>query len=59
MTEFNENKVAELRSEIETKFREFLQESVKPTVKAQDRRARKISCEIEKMLKEYRKISIK
>ena len=59
MTEFNKKKVAELRSEIETKFSEFLQESVKPTVKAQARRARKISGEIEKMLKEYRKISIK
>lgn len=59
MTEFNESKVTELRSEIETKFREFLQESVKPNVKAQASRARKISGDIEKLLKEYRKISIK
>lgn len=59
MTEFNESKVTELRSKIETKFGEFLLDSVKPTVKAQARRARKISGEIEKMLKEYRKISIK
>ena len=59
MTEFSENKVVGLRDDIERKFREFLMESAKPKVKAQARRARKISGEIEKMLKEYRKISIK
>jgi len=59
MTEFNEVSVVELRTKIEATFREFMLDSAKPKVKAAARRARKITSELEKMLKEYRKISIK
>ena len=59
MTEFNEASVIELRTKIEATFREFMLDSAKPKVKAAVRRSRKRTSELEKMLKEYRKISIK
>lgn len=59
MTDFNAETVIELRGKIEAIFREFMIDSAKPTVKAAVRRSRKKTSELEKMLKEYRKISIK
>lgn len=59
MNEFNEDVVGVLTGKIEDKFKAFLLESKNPTVKAQARRARKLSNEITALLKEYRKISIK
>ena len=59
MTEFNESRVVPLVEEIEGLFVAFLEESKKPTVKAKARRARKSTAKLEKLLKEYRKISIK
>ena len=59
MEKFNEAAVIELRSEIESKFREFMIDSAKPTVKAAARRSRKHTSELTVLFKKYRAISIK
>ncbi len=59
MEKFNEASVIELRSEIESKFREFMIDSAKPTVKAAARRSRQHTLKLAKLMKEYRAISIK
>lgn len=59
MEKFNEAAVIELRSEIESKFREFMIDSAKPTVKAAVRRSIKHTSELTLMFKKYRAISIK
>ena len=59
MSEFNEDVVGVLRGKIEDKFRAFLLDSKNTTVKAQARRASKLSSEITALLKEYRRVSIK
>ena len=51
MEKFNEASVIELRSEIESKFREFMIDSAKPTVKAAARRSRKRTSELTLLLK--------
>ena len=59
MESFNEASVIALRSEIESKFREFMIDSAKPTVKAAVRRSRKRTSELTLLFKKYRAISIK
>ena len=59
MEKFNEASVIELRSEIESKFREFMIDSAKPKVKAAVRRSRKHTSELTLLFKKYRAISIK
>ena len=59
MESFNEASVIALRSEIESKFREFMIDSAKPTVKAAVRRSRKHTSELTLLFKKYRAISIK
>ena len=59
MESFNEASVIALRSEIESKFREFMIDSAKPTVKAAVRRSRKRTSELTVLFKKYRAISIK
>ena len=59
MESFNEASVIALRSEIESKFREFMIDSAKPTVKAAVRRSRKYTSELTLLFKKYRAISIK
>ena len=59
MEKFNEASVIALRSEIESKFREFMIDSAKPTVKAAVRRSRKRTLELTLLFKTYRARSIK
>ncbi len=59
MESFNEASVIELRSEIESKFREFMIDSAKPKVKAAVRRSRKRTSELTLLFKKYLAISIK
>ncbi len=59
MESFNEASVIALRSEIESKFREFMIDSAKPTVKAAVIRSRKRTSELTLLFKKYRAISIK
>ena len=59
MSDFNSVDVEKLRGQIIEAFKEFTQNTASAVNKAAARRARKNTLDLEKMLKEYRKISIK
>ena len=59
MSDFNSVDVENLRSQIIETFKEFTQNTASAVNKAAARRARKNTLDLEKMCKEYRKISIK
>jgi hypothetical protein len=58
-TNFDPEKVNALRTEIDNKFQEFMQNSSKETNRAGALRARKNTLDLEKLFKTYRKLSIK
>ena len=59
MSDFNSVDVENLRGQIIEAFKEFTQNTASVVNKAAARRARKNTLDLEKMFKEYRKISIK
>ena len=59
MDNFYSNDVEKLRDQIIEAFKEFTQNTASAVNKAAARRARKNTLNLEKMFKEYRKISIK
>ena len=59
MSDFNSVDVENLRGQIIEAFKEFTQNTASAVNKAAARRARKNTFVLEKMFKEYRKISIK
>ena len=59
MSDFNSVDVENLRGQIIETFQEFTQNTASAVNKAAARRARKNTLDLEKMFKEYRKISIK
>ena len=59
MSDFNSIDVENLRGQIIEAFKEFTQNTASAVNKAAARRARKNTLDLEKMCKEYRKISIK
>ena len=59
MSDFNSVDVEKLRGQIIETFQEFTQNTASAVNKAAARRARKNTLDLEKMCKEYRKISIK
>jgi len=59
MSDFNSVDVENLRGQIVETFKEFTQNTASAVNKAAARRARKNTLDLEKMCKEYRKISIK
>lgn len=59
MSDFNSVDVENLRGQIIEAFKEFTQNTASAVNKAAARRARKNTLDLEKMCKEYRKISIK
>ena len=59
MSDFNAVDVENLRDQIIETFKEFTQNTASAVNKAAARRARKNTLDLEKMCKEYRKISIK
>ena len=59
MSDFNSVDVENLRDQIIEAFKEFTQNTASAVNKAAARRARKNTLDLEKMCKEYRKISIK
>ena len=59
MSDFNSVDVENLRGQIIEAFKEFTQNTASAVNKAAARRARKNTLDLEKMYKEYRKISIK
>ena len=59
MSDFNSVDVEKLRGQIIEAFKEFTQNTASAVNKAAARRARGNSLDLEKMFKEYRKISIK
>ena len=59
MSDFNSVDVENLRDQIIEAFKEFTQNTASAVNKAAARRARKNTLDLEKMFKEYRKISIK
>ena len=59
MNDFNSVDVENLRGQIIEAFKEFTQNTASAVNKAAARRARKNTLDLEKMCKEYRKISIK
>ena len=59
MNDFNSVDVEKLRGQIIEAFKEFTQNTASAVNKAAARRARKNTLDLEKMFKEYRKISIK
>ena len=59
MSDFNSVDVENLRGQIVETFKEFTQNTASAVNKAAARRARKNARDLEKMFKEYRKISIK
>lgn len=58
-TENQEKEVTDLCETIRNAFRDFNKETVKPRNKSAARRARKLSMEITRLLKNYREASIK
>lgn len=59
MSDFNPVDVEKLLGQIIETFKEFTQNTASAVNKAAARRARKNTLDLEKMCKEYRKISIK
>ena len=59
MSDFNSVDVEKLHGQIVETFKEFTQNTTSAVNKAAARRARKNTLDLEKMFKEYRKISIK
>ena len=59
MSDFNSVDVENLRGQSIEAFKEFTQNTASAVNKAAARRARKNTLDLEKMFKEYRKISIK
>ena len=59
MSDFNSVDVEKLRGQIIEAFKEFTQNTASAVCKAAALRARKNTLDLEKMFKEYRKISIK
>ena len=59
MSDFNSVDVENLRGQIVETFKEFTQNTASAVNKAAARRARKNTLDLEKIFKEYRKISIK
>ena len=59
MSDFNSVDVENLRGQIIEAFKEFTQNTASAVNKAAARRARKNTLDLEKIFKEYRKISIK
>ena len=59
MSDFNSVDVENLRGQIIEAFKEFTQNTASAVNKAAARRARKNTRDLEKMFKEYKKISIK
>ena len=59
MSDFNSVNVENLRGQILKTLGEFTQNTASAVNKAAARRARKNTLDLEKMFKEYRKISIK
>ena len=59
MNDFNSVDVEKLHGQIVETFKEFTQNTASAVNKAAARRARKNTLDLEKMFKEYRKISIK
>ena len=59
MSDFNSVDVENPRGQIIETFKEFTQNTASAANKAAARRARKNTLDLEKMCKEYRKISIK